>query len=147
MIFEIIFMSSLFPIPICRFPFLVLKIAVTTYMHTYIHTYIHTCMHACIHTYIHIYIHTLLQLPKRVFQLQGKGERRYKILLCKVCFLARKDKQRDREPSPFGPFLTTDRNDAYSYPFIYVSWWNLYSFVYLKPKNGSQCIKMLLITN
>ena len=25
-------------------------------------------------------------------------------MLCKVCFLARKDKQRDREPSPFGPF-------------------------------------------
>ena len=34
----------------------------------------------------------------------NKGERRYKILLCKVCFLARKDKQRDRETSPFGPF-------------------------------------------
>ena len=30
--------------------------------------------------------------------------KRYKILLCKVCFLAGKDKQRDREPSPFGPF-------------------------------------------
>ena len=25
-------------------------------------------------------------------------------MLCKVCFLARKDKQRDREPSPFGLF-------------------------------------------
>ena len=34
----------------------------------------------------------------------NKGERRYKISLCKVCFLARKDKQRDRGPSPFGPF-------------------------------------------
>ena len=34
----------------------------------------------------------------------NKGERRYKILLCKVCFPARKDKQRDREPSPSGPF-------------------------------------------
>ena len=30
---------------------------------------------------------------------------KYKILRCKVCFLARKDKQRDRgEPSPFEPF-------------------------------------------
>ena len=39
-------------------------------------------------------------------QLRGnnKGERRYEILLCKVCLLARKDKQRDLEPSPFGPF-------------------------------------------
>ena len=34
----------------------------------------------------------------------NKGERRYKILLCKVCFLARKDKQCDREPRSFGPF-------------------------------------------
>ena len=34
----------------------------------------------------------------------NKGERRYKILLCKVCFLGRKEKQRDRESSPFGPF-------------------------------------------
>ena len=51
-----------------------------------------------------------------------RGERRYKILLCKVCFLARKDKQRDREPSPFEPFLITDRNDAFSYPFIYFSY-------------------------
>ena len=35
----------------------------------------------------------------------NKGERRYKVLLYKVCFrLVRKDKQRDREPSPFGPF-------------------------------------------
>ena len=50
-----------------------------------------------------------------------RGERRYKILLCKVCFLARKDQQRDREPSPFEPFLITDRNDAFSYPFIYFS--------------------------
>ena len=50
-----------------------------------------------------------------------RGERRYKILLCKVCFPARKDKQRDREPSPFEPFLITDRNDAFSYPFIYFS--------------------------
>ena len=38
------------------------------------------------------------------FRGSNKGERRYKILLCKVCFPARKDKQRDREPSPFGPF-------------------------------------------
>ena len=68
MIFEIIFMSSLFPIPICRFPFLVLKIAVTTYMHTYIHTYIHTCMHACMHTYIHTYIHTyFIATPQKGF--------------------------------------------------------------------------------
>ena len=39
------------------------------------------------------------------FRGSNKGERIYKILLCKVCFrLVRKDKQRDREPSPFGPF-------------------------------------------
>ena len=38
------------------------------------------------------------------FRGNNKGERRYKILICKVCFPARKDKQRDREPSPFGPF-------------------------------------------
>ena len=29
----------------------------------------------------------------------NKGERRYKISLCKVCFLTRKDKQRDRGPT------------------------------------------------
>ena len=66
------------------------------------------------------------------FRGNNKGERRYKILLCKVSFLDRKDKQRDREPSPFGPFYS-DRNDAFSYPSIYFSYWNLYSFVYLKP--------------
>ena len=38
------------------------------------------------------------------FRGNNKGERRYKILQCKVCLLARKDKQSDREPSPFGPF-------------------------------------------
>ena len=49
-------------------------------------------------------------------QLTGnnEGERRYKISLCKVCFLARKDKQCDRQPSPLGLF--TDRNDAFPYP-------------------------------
>ena len=41
----------------------------------------------------------------------------------KVCFLARKDKQRDRESSPF-----KDRNGAFPYPFIYFSWGNLYLF-------------------
>ena len=39
----------------------------------------------------------------------------------KNVFLARKDKQRDREPTSFWAF-TTDRNDAFSYPFIYFSW-------------------------
>ena len=38
-------------------------------------------------------------------------KRRYKILLCKICFLARKSKQCDREPSPLG--LSTDQNDAF----------------------------------
>ena len=44
--------------------------------------------------------------PKCLQRFRGnnKGERWYKILLCKECFLTRKDKQRDREPSPFGPF-------------------------------------------
>ena len=37
------------------------------------------------------------------FRDNSKGKRRNKILLCKVCFLVRRDKQRDREPSPFGP--------------------------------------------
>ena len=42
-------------------------------------------------------------------QLTGnnKGERRYKISLCKVCFLARKDKQCDRQPSPLSPAETS----------------------------------------
>ena len=37
----------------------------------------------------------------------------------RFCY-ARKDKQRDREPTSFWAF-TTDRNDAFSYPFIYFS--------------------------
>ena len=39
------------------------------------------------------------------FRDNNKGERRYKISVCKVCF-SRKDKQRDRKPSPFGPYYT-----------------------------------------
>ena len=35
----------------------------------------------------------------------------------KVCFLAMKRKQRDHEPSPFGPFLLTEM--THSYPFIF----------------------------
>ena len=45
----------------------------------------------------------------------NKGERSYKISLCKVCFLAKKDKQRDREPTVSLVLLGlfTDRNDAF----------------------------------
>ena len=56
------------------------------------------------------YVHGIKknQLNRQVYndsdRGNNKGERRYKISLCKVCFLARKDKQRDRGPSPFGPF-------------------------------------------
>ena len=32
-----------------------------------------------------------------------------------VCFLARKDKQRDREPSPFGPFFKMTHFHTLSY--------------------------------
>ena len=32
----------------------------------------------------------------------------------KVCFLAMKGKQRDREPSPFGPFLLTEMTHSYT---------------------------------
>ena len=44
-----------------------------------------------------------------------KGERSYKISLCKVCFLAKKDKQRDRETTVSLVLLGlfTDRNDAF----------------------------------
>ena len=58
--------------------------------------------------YVDVYTICIKKLIDRkcLQRLRGnnKSETRYKILRCKVCFLARKDKQRDREPSPFGPF-------------------------------------------
>ena len=69
------------------------------------------------------------------FRGNNKGERRYKISLCKVCFLARKDKQRDREPSPFWPFCWPKRRIFL--PFHILQLVKSLLFLYLKPKKGT----------
>ena len=70
----------------------------------------------------------------------NKGERRYKISLCKVCFLARKDKQRDRGPSPFGPFYWPKwRTPTLSYTTAS----EISPFLYLKPKKGTPFARSL----
>ena len=33
--------------------------------------------------------------------------------------------------------FSADQNDKFSYPFIYLNWWNPYSFIYLNPKKGT----------
>ena len=74
----------------------------------------------------------------------NKGERRYKISLCKVCFLARKDKQRDREPTVSLVLLglSTDRNDALL-PFHILQLVKSLLFLYLKPKKGTPFARSL----
>ena len=52
------------------------------------------------------------------FRGNNKGERRYKILLCKVCFLARKD---NVIVSLVLLAFFTDLNHPFSCPFIYFS--------------------------
>ena len=37
--------------------------------------------------------------------------------------------------SPFGPFY--DRNDRFSYPSMYLDFWDPYPFIYLKPEKGT----------
>ena len=77
------------------------------------------------------------------FRGNNKGERRYKISLCKVCFLARKDKQRDREPSPFWPFYWPKRRIFL--PFHILQLVKSLLFLYLKPKKGTPFARSLPI--
>ena len=69
-----------------------------------------------------------------------KGEKSYKISLWKVCFLARKDKQRDHEPSPFGPFYWP----KWCIPTLsYTTVSEICTFFYLKPKKGTPFARSL----
>ena len=73
----------------------------------------------------------------------NKGERRYKISLCKICFLLGKINSVIVSLVLLGLF--TDQNDSFSYPFIYYSYWNFYFFKYLKPKKGTPFARSLPI--
>ena len=79
----------------------------------------------------------------QLFWGNNKGERRYKISLCKICFLLGKINSVIVSLVLLGLF--TDQNDSFSYPFIYYSYWNFYFFKYLKPKKGTPFARSLPI--
>ena len=71
-------------------------------------------------------------------QLTGnsEGERRYKMSLCKVCFLARKDKHCDRQPSSFGPFYRPKWRISLPFHILHYQLGKSLPFLYLKPKKS-----------